>query len=114
MIDFTVQPAGENDDILVMAITGQLDNTSADYFFDCVQGEVEDGESKVIIDCKGLEFISSMGLGMLIRLQSRLAKMGGTVKLANVTGVVASVIRTVRLDSLFGIYDSVDEAVASF
>lgn len=114
MIDFKVFPAGKNDQILVMELSGKLDNSSAEYFFDCVQGEVEDGEKNVIVDCEKLEFISSLGIGMLMRIQSRLAKQGGTIKLANVSGMIATVIRTVRLDSLLGIYDSVDDAIASF
>jgi anti-anti-sigma factor len=53
-------------------------------------------------------------MGILVRLHKRLAQKGGNVKLAAVPGVVAQVIRLVRLDRIFQIFPTVDEALASF
>ncbi|MCA8988288.1 MAG: STAS domain-containing protein [Planctomycetaceae bacterium] len=114
MIDYQITRVGENPEILVMSLSGKLDNSSADFFFNCLEGEIDDGYHYIVVDCEELEFISSLGIGMLLRIQSRLSHRGGVVKLASVHGIVATVLHSVRLDQLFNMYGSVDEAVHSF
>ena len=114
MIDYNTYRVGESPEILVMVLSGRLDNTSADFFFNCVEGEIDDGFHHIVVDCDELEFISSLGIGMLLRIQSRLSSRKGTVKLANVHGLVAEILRTVHLDQLLNIYDSVDSATEAF
>jgi anti-anti-sigma factor len=54
-----------------------------------------------------------MGLGMLVRVNSRMKKLGGDVKLAAVHGTVAQILGVVGLNRLFQIYSTVDEAIAA-
>ena len=114
MIDYHRYTTGPNGQILVIEVTGRLDNDSSPFFFDCLEGEIEDGNTRVILDCSDLTFLSSLGIGTLIRIQSRLKQRGGTVKLADVPGVVADVLHVVHLDRLLDIYPDVDAAVAAF
>lgn len=114
MIDYHRYSIGPNRDILVVQVTGRLDNDTSPFFFDCLEGEIEDGNNRVVLDCSELMFLSSLGIGTLIRIQSRLKQRGGTVKLAGVQGVVADVLHVVHLDRLLDIYPSVDAAAASF
>lgn len=114
MIDYHTYTAGPANDILVMEVTGRLDNDTSEYFFGCLEWQIEDGNTRIVLDCKDLMFLSSLGVGTLMRIQSRLKSKGGTVKLAAVQGVVVDVLRVVRLDTLLDMYPTVDEAVASF
>lgn len=114
MIDYQTYAAGEANDILVMKVTGRLDNDTSRFFLGCVEDQVEDGHTRIVIDCGLLEFISSLGVGTLVRLQSRLKRKGGIIKLANVQNMVADLLRIVRMDLLFQIYPNVDAAVTSF
>ena len=95
------------------ALSGKLDAFHCDYLLKCVEHQIEEGYKKLILDCHGLEFISSMGLGMLMRVHARMKKLGGDVKLARVHGVVASAITLVRLDRALHMYPTVEEAVAA-
>lgn len=113
MFDFQYKKIGPNGEILAVVLSGTLDESNCQYLMDCVKEEILEGRQKLILDCGRLEYISSMGLGMLVRVNSRMKKLGGDVKLANVHGVVAQAISVVGLNRLFQIYPTVGEAVAA-
>lgn len=114
MLDFSYKSVGENADIMSLAITGDLTADNCDYLLQCVESQIDDGYQKLILNCDGLSYISSMGLGMLVRVHSRMKKLGGDVKLANLHGKVAEIFHLVKLDRVFQIYPTVEEAAASF
>ena len=113
MIDFASHKLDDAPGILVLDLTGSLDTQNSEYLMDCVQGHIEDGIDRIILNCAALDFISSMGLGTLIRAMARLKKQGGTVALAGAHGAVADVLRLVRLNRLLNIYGDVGEAAAA-
>ncbi len=57
----------------------------------------------VVLDCAGLDYISSAGLGALIETFKRLRLRGHTLRLSNVTPRVKSVFKLANLDTLLGI-----------
>lgn len=113
MADFYYKELGINNDIVSVVLSGRLDTEQCDYLLHCVQKQIENGCNKLILDCDGLEYISSMGLGMLMRVHSRMLKHGGDTKLACVHGIVAEAIKLVRLDKLLEMYPSVEQAMAA-
>ena len=113
MIDFHYEKVGKNQDIVAVVLSGTLDENSCNYLLDCVESQILDGRTKLILDCGALSYISSMGLGTLIRVNSRMKNKGGDVKLAAVHGVVAQVMGVVGLNRIFQIYPSVDDAIAA-
>lgn len=112
--DFWYEDAGENGDITRVVIAGDMNNEGCQYLLECVEHQIKGGVAKVIIDCTEMEYISSMGLGTLVRAHSRMKKKGGEVKLAGVQGVIASVLTAVHLDRVFQMYPTLEEAIASF
>ena len=69
--------------------------------------------TKLIIDCSGVTYMSSMGLGTLVRVHARMKKLGGDVKLAAVQGPVAQVMQVVFLHRIFQMYPTLEEAIAA-
>ncbi len=114
MIDFVTHTAGPADDVLVLELSGRLDEHASQFLFDCLVGHIERGRNKLVLDCGNLDHITSFGLGTLVRIHSRLKPSGGVVHLAAVGGVVAKVIHVVHFDRLFNMYETVEEAVAAF
>jgi anti-sigma B factor antagonist len=112
MIDYQTYKAGENDEVLVIEVGGRLDTMSSDYLLDCVKAQTERGARKIVLDCSNLDYVSSMGLAALIRANSRMKELGGSVALVQVPGLVADVVRIAHLDKLFNIYSTVEEATA--
>jgi len=65
-----------------VVIAGRLDaaqSPTAQAFLDRVQGTVR-------LDCSGLEYISSAGLGVLLKTHKRLSGSSGALRLAGVHG----------------------------
>src|SRR5688572_22871555 len=91
-------------DILCIVLDGSLNATTTEEFNQAIKSHLDQGQSKIILDCRRVEYISSIGLGSLVALQARLRKKGGEVKLAGLNGLAADTIRLVGLDKLLGIY----------
>ena len=98
---------------LVLRVVGRLDEDSNKYFFTCVQDEIEDGHAKIVINLAGVGYISSVGLGALLRARSRVAKSGGTVFLTRIENQVLDAFRLVNFQSVFKIFPSEREATAA-
>lgn len=79
-----------------------------------IQNHLDQGRTKIILDCRNVDYISSLGIGSLVALQARLRKKGGEVKLAAVYGVAAEAIRIVGLDKLLNLYGDLEFARRSF
>jgi len=114
MIDYETYLTGPSDDVLALELAGRLDENTAAFLLDALTGWVDKGYRRFVLDCEQLEHITSFGLAALVRLHTRLRKVGGDVKLAVVGGRVADVVRVVHLEKLLHIYDSVESASQSF
>ena len=66
-----------------------------------------------IIDLSKLAFISSLGMGLLVRLRQGLAPHKGVVRIAGASQLVTDSLRRARLIDLFELYESADQAVAA-
>ncbi len=113
MFNFRYEKVGKNHDIVAVVLSGTLDESNCTYLIDCVEDEILDGRKKLILDCGQLEFISSMGLGMLVRINARMKKLGGDVKLAAVQSTVAQILSVVGLNRIFQIYATVSDAITA-
>jgi anti-sigma B factor antagonist len=74
---------------------------------------VEAGKKQIVIDLRGVEFMNSSGLGLLIGGVSALKNAGGSLKLANASEKINALIKITKLSSLFESYPSVEAAVES-
>src|SRR5689334_14746603 len=97
-------------DILAIRLNGDLDSASTPEFDRVIQEHLAAGHAKIIIDCQRMGYISSLGIGSLVALQTRLRRKGGVVKLAAIQGPVMQVIRVVRLDKVLDIYGDLEFA----
>ena len=104
----------DDSDVLVIKADGGLNARTAEGFVEELEKLVDSGLRKIIVDCSELNYISSYGLGVLIRLHGRLARHDGNVKIASVKGVVVEVMRVTKLTRLFEIYPDVSRARLAF
>ena len=83
----------------VVVIAGRLDaaqSPAAQSFLDKVQGPVT-------LDCTKLEYISSAGLGVLLKTQKRLMAANGKLKLAGVNHHLRDIFKYSGFDRIFEI-----------
>ena len=84
----TIEIKRTNELITVMLV-GRLDTTTAPALDKTLNENIEDNAS-LVLDLKGLEYISSAGLRVLLGAQKRIGKMG-SMKLINVAEAVMEV-----------------------
>jgi anti-sigma B factor antagonist len=61
-----------------------------------------------VLDCARLEYISSAGLGILLRTQKRVMAKGGGLSLVNVNNHIRDVFRYSGFDRIFKIVGAAD------
>jgi anti-anti-sigma factor len=101
-------------EVLVVSVDGGLFADTSDRFRGEIEGYINLGIRKLIVDCTQLTRISSYGIGTLVTIHKRMAKKGGDVKLASLPGVVGNVIQMTGLTELLQIYPTVQDALAVF
>ncbi len=100
--------------VLILSADGGLNADTAAAFVDQLTVLVEQGLTKIIVDCTNLNYISSYGIGVLMRVHSKLAARGGDVKIAAPQSKVLNVLHVVRLSRLLDIYPDVNAARLAF
>jgi len=65
----------------------------------------------VVFDLSGLDFIASMGMGVLMAFRQELARSGGIVRVAAARPMVLDAFKRACLNALFNTCASVDEAL---
>jgi anti-anti-sigma factor len=101
-------------DILTVIVHGDLDTLSTPEFDRVIKSHLDQGHSRIIIDCRWLGYLSSLAIGSLVALQTRLKRKGGAVKLCAIQGPVMKLIKAVRLDHLLDIYGDLEFARQAF
>lgn len=94
MLKIDFGPAGD-----VVVIAGRLDAAqagAADAFLQGVSGTV-------VLDCTDLEYVSSAGLGVLLKTQKRLLGSGGKLRLRGVNRHLQDILTYSGLDQVFDI-----------
>ena len=83
----------------VVALKGRLDAAQAA----SAQATLDKVQGTVTLDLAGLEYISSAGLGVLLKTQKRLMAAGGKVRLAGVGPHLRDIFVYSGFDQLFEI-----------
>jgi anti-anti-sigma factor len=65
----------------------------------------------LVLDLSGVTYISSIGLGVLIRYRNQIQEKGGKMKLAALSPTIVDAFRNAKLERVFEIHPSVDAAL---
>jgi len=86
----------------------------AQEFSDLLHKLINEGKKNVIVDLAETKFMNSSGLGMLISGYTTMKNGAGSMKLANATEKIESLLVITKLITVFEHFASVEEAVNSF
>ncbi len=104
----------KKDKVTILYMRGNLDADSVSSFKKTSYKLVEEGNLFMVIDCTGLDFVDSMGLGALISLLRRLRTQNGDLKVAGLNNEVRTVFEITRLHRLFDILPDAQAACEKF
>ncbi len=71
---------------------------------------IANGRKNLVFDLGGVTHIDSTGIGRFIDTYTRLAKIGGKMRLAGAKGPVKDSFHVTRLDTVFSFYPTVEAA----
>jgi anti-sigma B factor antagonist len=69
---------------------------------------------KLLISFNNVDHLSSAALGTLITVNNKIKAKGGKLRLADIDPQIYEVFVITKLNRIFDIHDTVDEAVSSF
>ena len=101
-------------DTTVIDVEGQLIVGNRQELKQRVLDELEKGARKFLIDFSSTGYIDSSGLGVLVSLSKKIREQGGELRLANLNEDLRTLFELTKLDTLFHIATSRQEALASF
>lgn len=102
------------DGILAIDIEGKLDTQTSTPALEELLEHIDARPDKVLISLSSLEFVSSAGLRVILRVAKQVRGYSGDLKVSGAQGVVKEVLEISGFDSLLDLYEDEAQAVASF
>ncbi|WP_170479198.1 STAS domain-containing protein [Ruegeria arenilitoris] len=90
----------------------RIDAAMAIQFKEDMRAETENDTRRVILDLSNVEFIDSSGLGAIVASMKQLGDER-RLDLAGLHPVVEKVFRLTRMDTVFKLFNSLDEALSA-
>lgn len=108
----SVKEAGK---VRVIDLKGRITLGSGDLELrKAVQEQLDAGNTAIVLNMQGIDYIDSAGLGELVACKKRASAKGGNVKLVMPSESVYKVLSIVSLHLVFEIFDSEAKAIGSF
>lgn len=98
--------------VWIAAPAGRVDTVTSPSLEDALAGAIARGEHRIVLDCAGVDYVSSAGLRVLLVTAKRLREAGGRFVLCGLTPPVRQVFELAGFMPLFAIEPSRAAAVA--
>jgi anti-sigma B factor antagonist len=90
----------ESDGKLTVKVKGDIYIDQANELLQTFNNIIEKNPKEVILDLKGLQSITSSGIGKIVLLYKELQKKNGVVKIIGVNKTIMQIFKIVKLDKL--------------
>ena len=105
MINLTHKIEGK---IYIINVVGDVDASSSIQLDNALGQALEDNQTKILVDCSKLNYISSAGLGVFMSYIQDFENKNIKLVLCNLNEKVIGVFRILGLDQLLKIVDSIE------
>ncbi len=100
--------------VTILALQGMLDKSTTGSLEERMRDLAERGRLRVVVDCGGLESLSSDGMGIFLSHLIKIRKQGGDIKFCNMRDEVRTVLSVLGLGKLLVVKETEADAVAEF
>lgn len=100
--------------VYVIQCTGRIVYGDDEKALDAALNHAESGFSRIVLNLSAVTRLDSMGLGLLARHSTRLAKLGGAIHLAGAPSFVTNLLDLTRMSAIIRSFESEDEAILAF
>lgn len=101
---FMVEIKNENG-VYTASFEGRLDSSAAKDVEDEIDGLLAHADKEIVLDCTKLEYISSMGLRLFLRIRKEVSAKGGQVSILNINKDVKNVFALTGFDEFFNFHE---------
>ncbi|MBU2491514.1 MAG: STAS domain-containing protein [Bacteroidetes bacterium] len=96
----------------VLNAGGRLDASTSSSFEEKLTSIIDSGEKNILINFKNLDYISSMGLRVLLQAAKKIKSNQGTISICDMKDNILEVFDIAGFTQVFQIYKSYNEAVS--
>jgi anti-sigma B factor antagonist len=100
--------------VVHVTVEGQLIVGNRQELKNLVHEALDRGDRRFVIDCTRTGYIDSSGLGALVSMFRKVREMGGELRLAGLNEDLRALFELTKLDTLFRIVDTPDQAMVGF
>jgi anti-sigma B factor antagonist len=100
--------------VVVVGVDGQLIVGNRQELKQRVLDALEGGGRRFVVDFTRTGYIDSSGLGVLVSLSKKIREQGGELRLAGLNEDLQTLFELTKLDTLFAIARTPEEALADF
>ncbi len=105
----------ESGGVVILELSGKIiGGPDATLLNDKLHELIEAGKTKIVANLKGVNWMNSSGLGILIGGLTTMRNSGGDLKLADITDRIQSLLMITKLLTVFESFDTIDQAIESF
>ena len=104
----------DNGAVKVVRFEGKLDTNTTPEADTALNLAIEQGASKILIDFKDLDFVSSAGLRILLATAKKLGAQGGALRVCSLNETVRDIFDISGFSTLLRVFDDEQEALAGF
>ncbi|MDQ2798170.1 MAG: STAS domain-containing protein [Armatimonadota bacterium] len=100
-------------EIPVLDVIGEIDIYTTPQFKEAVSAAIDENKPKIVINMAQVTYMDSSGFGTLLSATKRLRPLDGALYLAGCNDSIQRMLQITRLNTIFGVYTTEDEALAA-
>jgi len=100
--------------VIVMELPETLNHAEGEKFVSELQPLLEVHRPRIVLDCSQVQHMDSAGIETLLYCMQEAMKRDGDLKLAAISPASATIMELMRVDRLFEVFETADEAARSF
>ena len=104
----------KRDGICILTLTGRLDVNTADEFRAKLLGIIEQDTHDVVLDCEGLDYISSAGLRVMLEATKKIKQGQGKIVLCSLKPYIQEIFEVSKFDVFLPLAPTLDDALQEF
>lgn len=101
-------------DILILRISGRLDAISSPKAETLVFNHVNEGRYKLLFDFRGVDYLSSAGMRMLLSVTKKLKTLSGKLVMFSVSSNVMDILKMSGFDHVLEIVQTEEDGIRKF
>src|SRR5262245_4698685 len=110
MTPFSVQVESKGNNSAEVTVIGALDAHTFEQFFNTMSQLVDAGTLRIVLDLRGMNYITSVGMNFLVNLRLQRKKAGGDVIIVKPGPAVLNLLDMIGFLQVLVVADTADEA----